>query len=64
MDRANSNPAIPENTVPAVDRLRKAENQRTGLHKAATDGDDLIVQIIIEEGCDVSVHVLLFNTRF
>lgn len=62
MKRANSTPEISESTVPAVDRLRRAENQRTGLHKAATDGDDLIVQIMIEEGYDVSVHILLVDT--
>ena len=33
--------------------LRRAENQRTGLHNAAKDGGDLIVRLVIEEGADV-----------
>ena len=40
----------------ALERLRKKENQRAGLHKAARDGDDLVLELMLEEGVDVDVR--------
>ena len=40
----------------ALERLRKRENQRAGFHKAARDGDDLILEMMLEEGTDVDIR--------
>lgn len=54
--------ALPKETPPkevpptALERLRKAEYLRAGLHNAAKDGDDLIVECMIEEGADVNIQ--------
>ena len=36
------------------ERLRKAEEQRKGLHKAAKEGGDLVFQLLLAEGADVN----------
>ena len=36
------------------ERLRKADEQRNALHKAAQKGDDLVVQQLLAEGADVN----------
>lgn len=59
MKRASIAPATPESTPSDLDRLRRAENQRTRLHNAVMDGDDLNVQLVLAEGCDVSIHLLV-----
>jgi len=57
-----TDPALPKETPPkevpptALERLRMAEYLRAGLHKAAKDGDDLIVECMIEEGADVNIR--------
>ncbi len=50
-----------ESKTGTLDRLRRAENQRTGLHNAARDDVDLIVQLMTEEGADVRFAVLYYT---
>ncbi|KAL8999625.1 MAG: hypothetical protein Q9169_001585 [Polycauliona sp. 2 TL-2023] len=37
-----------------IERLRRAENQRAGLLSAVTQGDDLLLEVAIEEGANVN----------
>lgn len=57
-----SRPLTPrESKTGNLDRLRRAENQRTGLHNAARDDVDLIEQLMTEEGADVRFAVLYYT---
>ncbi|KAL8711912.1 MAG: hypothetical protein Q9225_007041 [Loekoesia sp. 1 TL-2023] len=43
-----------EQVIDKVERLRRAENQRNALLRAARQGDGLLVEVAIEEGADVN----------
>ena len=55
--REAGRPPLPQNSVPsALEHLRKKKDQRARWHKAARDGDDLILELMLEEGVDVDVR--------
>ena len=45
---------VVQEPVDFSERLRKAEEHRNAPHKAAEEGDDLIVQLLLAEGADVN----------
>ncbi|KAL8674291.1 MAG: hypothetical protein Q9168_001284 [Polycauliona sp. 1 TL-2023] len=47
--RSSSEPAVDR-----IERLRRAENQRAGLLSAVRQGDDLLLEVALEEGANVN----------
>ncbi|KAG8527395.1 uncharacterized protein KY384_007547 [Bacidia gigantensis] len=48
------NPQEPK--LSPLERLQKKENQRAGLHNAAKSGDDLVLELMLEEGTPVDIR--------